>query len=150
MKDGKKIEKMHWYIHSRIGNRRVQTLDPVFEACPGLAKLTLASCRDLRPDALDAILPLPPSEAGAPASCKLPVLRLLDVSYCPLPTQKLSNLLYYGTRFEVGPSTPVFTLMCTIALFVYPFCSGARQGCLLSGATCFVSRPALPGQGCFI
>ena len=97
-----------------------QGLEPVFSACPGLHTLKLSSCSQLRADALSALLPCqaaPQLQAGQGPECRgcapaatstgaarLPDLRELDVSYCPLPTSALADLLAGVSRLEVRKS----------------------------------------------
>jgi len=86
----------------------------VFLACAGLHTLKLSSCAYLRDDALAALLPSgqaaargPAGGSPAPAACAagggalLPSLTELDVSYCPLPTRALADLLIGVPRLEV-------------------------------------------------
>ena len=74
-------------------------LDPVFEACPGLVTLKLLSCRLLRGDALQALLPGQQRGAGEQA---LPRLTDLDVSYCnQLQTSALADLLLQARQLKV-------------------------------------------------
>ncbi|KAK9836189.1 hypothetical protein WJX81_007802 [Elliptochloris bilobata] len=92
----------------------IQGLEPVFSACPGLHTLKLSSCVYLRADALAALLPgraadgqggagAAPSPAAAcpPGVAALPSLTELDVSYCPLPTSALADILGGVSRLQV-------------------------------------------------
>lgn len=82
---------------AQTGSNPLQMLDPVFEACPGLVTLKLLSCRLLRGDALQALLPR--QQAGGQA---LPRLTDLDVSYCNrLQTSVLADLLLQGRQLKV-------------------------------------------------
>jgi len=96
------------------GRARAQDLAPVFLACAGLHTLKLSSCAYLRDDALAALLPSgqaaacgPAGRSPAPGACAavggalLPSLTELDVSYCPLPTRALADLLIGVPRLEV-------------------------------------------------
>lgn len=108
----------------------------MFAACPGLHTLKLSSCAYLRADALAALLPhgagsgpFGQEAAGASTACdlvaegplgcaRLPSLTELDVSYCPLPTSSLADMLAGATRLKVrmsamwrpGVSSGSFTL----------------------------------------
>lgn len=80
-----------------------QELSAVYECCRGLHTLRLAWCKSLQPQAL---MPLLKSTNDAVADAArietaLPLLRELDVSYCPLPAQAVQDLLCLGSRFEV-------------------------------------------------
>jgi hypothetical protein len=104
-----------------------QDLEVIYGACRGLRTLRLSSCAYLRADALSALLPPPPppppqqqhvpapagrmhapnqqlpwggGAAGSSLPRALPHLRELDVSYCPLPTAALADLLARGTHLE--------------------------------------------------
>ena len=109
-----------------------QGLEPVFSACPGLHTLKLSSCSQLRADALSALLPCqaaPQLQAGQRPECRgcgpaatstgaarLPDLRELDVSYCPLPTSALADLLADVSRLEVRKSWICAARACSISL----------------------------------
>ena len=80
------------------------------QACSNLRSLNISSCRYLAPNALEPLLRAPTDtlwreEDGmlvAPAGPMLAQLAELDVSYCPLSTQAICQLLGCGRRLTVG------------------------------------------------
>ena len=77
----------------------------MYAACPELRTLLLTCCGYLAPDALDPLL-LPRGGDGVRHTA-LPELTTLDVSYCPLPSRAIADLLTHGSRLEVRATSPL-------------------------------------------
>ena len=81
-----------------------QDLSSVYAACPELRTLRVSCCENPDPQCLSPLLQPAQQRTGqAPhAGSALPHLLELDVSYCSLPAQTVSDLLCFGPRLKVS------------------------------------------------